>query len=159
MFTNFFNSTQPAIIAGIFSIIYGIFLTKKILKHPRGNDKMNQISDAISEGANAYMKRQYMVVSIIGLIFFVILYFIFGKFTAIGFAIGAIFSAIAGVVGMSIAVKSNIRTAQAAKDGLGNYFQFYNTERPHQSLGDATPSEVYYIEQLNTNTKAGYTIH
>ncbi len=122
MFSNFFNSTQPAIIAGIFSIIYGVFLTAKILKHPRGDDKMNQISDAISEGANAYMKRQYIVVSFIGLIVFAILYFIFGKFTAIGFAIGAVFSAIAGIVGMSIAVRSNIRTAQAAKSGLEKAF-------------------------------------
>jgi putative transposase len=48
---------------------------------------------------------------------------------------------------------------RVAKDGLGNYFQFYNAERPHQSLDDATPSEVYYKELLNTNTKAGYTIH
>src|SRR3989339_1989676 len=118
MFSNFFNSTQPAIIAGIFSIIYGIFLTSKILKHPKGDDKMNQISDAINEGANAYMKRQYIVVSIIGLIICAILYFVFGKFTAIGFAIGAVFSSIAGIVGMGIAVKSNIRTAQAAKNGL-----------------------------------------
>ncbi len=122
MFINFFNSTQPAIIAGIFSIIYGIFLTTKILKHPKGDDKMNQISDAINEGANAYMKRQYIVVSFIGLIIFAILYFVFGKFTAIGFVIGSVFSAISGIVGMSIAVKSNIRTAQAAKDGLGKAF-------------------------------------
>ncbi len=46
-----------------------------------------------------------------------------------------------------------------AKDGLGNYFQFYNTERPHQSLGNETPYEVYYKELLNTNTEAGYSIH
>ncbi|MFA6532537.1 MAG: sodium-translocating pyrophosphatase [Patescibacteria group bacterium] len=122
MFTSFFNSTQPAIIAGIFSIIYGIFLTSKILKNPKGDDKMNAISDAINEGANAYMKRQYTVVSVIGLIIFAILYFVFGKFTAIGFLIGSVFSAIAGIVGMSIAVKSNIRTAQAAKSGLGKAF-------------------------------------
>ncbi len=122
MFINFLNSTQPAIIAGIFSIIYGVFLTARILKYPKGDDKMNQISDAISEGANAYMKRQYTVISFIGLIIFVILFFVFGKFTAIGFAIGAIFSAIAGIIGMSIAVRSNIRTAQAAKSGLENAF-------------------------------------
>lgn len=83
---------------------------------------MNQISDAISEGANAYMKRQYTVISFIGLIIFLILFFVFGKFTAIGFAIGAVFSAIAGIIGMSIAVKSNIRTAQAAKSGLEKAF-------------------------------------
>lgn len=122
MFTNFLNSVQPAIIAGIFSLIYGGFLTAKILRQPKGDKKMNQISDAISEGANAYMKRQYTVISIIGLLILVILFFVFGKFTAIGFAIGAVFSAIAGIVGMSIAVKSNIRTAQAAKSGLEKAF-------------------------------------
>ena len=122
MFTNLLNSTQPAIIAGVFSILYGIFLTVKILRNPKGDSKMNQISDAISEGANAYMKRQYTVISVIGLIIFVILFFVFGTFTAIGFAIGAIFSAIAGIIGMSIAVKSNIRTAQAAKSGLEKAF-------------------------------------
>ena len=122
MLVNFFNSTQPAIIASIFSIVYGVFLTVRILKNPRGDNKMNKISDAIAEGANAYMKRQYTVISYIGLIIFAILFFIFGKFTAIGFAIGAIFSAIAGIIGMSIAVKSNIRTAQAAKSGLEKAF-------------------------------------
>jgi K(+)-stimulated pyrophosphate-energized sodium pump len=122
MLASFLNSTTPAIFAGLFSIAYGIFLTVKILKNPRGDDKMNQISDAIEEGANAYMKRQYTVISYIGLIVFAILFFVFGKFTAIGFTIGAVFSAIAGVVGMSIAVKSNIRTAQAAKSGLEKAF-------------------------------------
>ncbi|MFH0979455.1 MAG: sodium-translocating pyrophosphatase [Candidatus Roizmanbacteria bacterium] len=122
MLANFLNSTQPAIIASIFSIVYGVFLTVKILKNPKGDNKMNQISDAIAEGANAYMKRQYTVISFIGLIIFAILFFIFGKFTAIGFAIGAVFSAIAGIVGMSIAVKSNIRTAEAAKSGLEKAF-------------------------------------
>jgi K(+)-stimulated pyrophosphate-energized sodium pump len=122
MLTNFLNSTQPAIIAGIFSIIYGIFLTAKILKNKKGDDKMNQISDAIAEGANAYMKRQYIVVSVIGLVIFAILFYVFGRFTAIGFAIGAVFSAIAGIVGMSIAVRSNIRTAEAAKSGLAEAF-------------------------------------
>ena len=122
MFPSFLNSTQPAIIAGIFSIVYGVFLTARILKNPKGDNKMNQISDAISEGANAYMKRQYTVISFIGLIIFLILFFVFGKFTAIGFAIGAVFSAIAGIIGMSIAVKSNIRTAQAAKSGLEKAF-------------------------------------
>ncbi len=83
---------------------------------------MNAISDAIAEGAAAYMKRQYAVVSVIGLVIAVILYFAFGAITAAGFMVGAVFSAISGVVGMSIAVRSNIRTAQAAKKGLGPAF-------------------------------------
>lgn len=83
---------------------------------------MNDIADAISEGASAYMKRQYTVVAIIGVIITVVLYFAFGAITALGFVIGAVFSTIAGVVGMSVAVRSNIRTAQAAKKGLASAF-------------------------------------
>ena len=116
------NSVFLAISAALLSIFYGIFLTSLVLKHPKGDDKMNAISDAISEGAGAYLTRQYKVVAVIGTIIFVALYFLLGKFTAIGFAIGAIFSAIAGIVGMTVAVKSNIRTAQAAKKGLSQAF-------------------------------------
>ncbi len=83
---------------------------------------MNDISDAISEGAAAYMKRQYTVVAIIGIIIFAILYYFLGLNSAFGFAIGAVFSTIAGVIGMSVAVRSNIRTAQAAKTGLPSAF-------------------------------------
>ncbi|QQG44031.1 MAG: sodium-translocating pyrophosphatase [Candidatus Roizmanbacteria bacterium] len=116
------NPTLTAIGAATISIVYGLYLTSRVLSHPKGNEQMNSISDAISEGATAYMKRQYTVVAVIGIIIFVILYFIFNPVTAAGFAIGAIFSAIAGIIGMSVAVRSNIRTAQAAKKGLSQAF-------------------------------------
>lgn len=83
---------------------------------------MNAISDAIQEGAQAYMKRQYTVIAVIGLLIFAGLYYLFGILTAAGFAIGAIFSSVAGIIGMSIAVRTNIRTAQAAKRGLAAAF-------------------------------------
>jgi K(+)-stimulated pyrophosphate-energized sodium pump len=108
--------------AGVLSIFYALFLSYRVLSNPRGDKKMNDISDAIAEGAGAYMKRQYTVVAIIGLIIFVILYFALNPISAIGFGVGAIFSTIAGVFGMSIAVRSNIRTAQAAKKGLAPAF-------------------------------------
>src|ERR1035437_9378407 len=108
--------------AGILSILYAAFLSYRVLSHERGDKKMNDISDAIEEGAIAYMKRQYAVVAVIGAIIFAILYFVFNPITAVGFALGAIFSTIAGVIGMSIAVRSNIRTAQAAKKGLAAAF-------------------------------------
>ena len=111
-----------AILTSLASIGYGLFLTAKVLKNPRGSDKMNEISDAIEEGAVAYMKRQYKVVGIIGLIIFAGLYFIFNQITALAFLIGAVFSAISGIVGMMVAVKSNIRCAQAAKTGLREAF-------------------------------------
>jgi len=83
---------------------------------------MNKISDAIEEGAIAYMKRQYTVVAIIGVVIFAVLLYFFNFLTAAGFAIGAIFSSAAGIIGMHIAVRSNIRTAQAAKKDLSSAF-------------------------------------
>lgn len=83
---------------------------------------MNAISDAIAEGAAAYMKRQYTVIAVIGLLILAILYYIFGIWTAVGFGVGALFSSIAGIAGMNIATKSNIRVAQAAKRGLSFAF-------------------------------------
>jgi len=122
MFSLITQAVPVAIIISILSLIYCIFLITQILRHPRGDKKMNEISDAIQTGANAYMKRQYTVISIVGLVIFVILFFGLGKLTAIGFAVGAIFSAIAGITGMALAVRSNIRTAQAAKSGLVKAF-------------------------------------
>lgn len=83
---------------------------------------MNAIADAISQGANAYMRKQYLVIAIIGVLMLAGLYFVFGSYTAIGFAIGAVFSSIAGIFGMAVAVRSNIRTAEAAKSGLAKAF-------------------------------------
>lgn len=116
------NKLIVTLSAGILSILYGLFLAYRVLSNPKGDKKMNDISDAIAEGAAAYMKRQYAVVAIIGIIIFAILYYFLGFYDALGFAIGAVFSTIAGVVGMSIAVRSNIRTAQAAKKGLASAF-------------------------------------
>ncbi len=118
----FENRFLIVIASAILAILYGTFLTFRVLSSPKGDKKMNDISDAISEGAVAYMKRQYTVVAIIGVIIFAILYYFLGLNDAFGFAIGAIFSTIAGVIGMSVAVRSNIRTAQAAKTGLPSAF-------------------------------------
>lgn len=111
-----------SLVSGILSILYGFFLTYRVLSKPRGDKKMNAISDAIAEGAVAYMKRQYSVIALIGIAIFAILFFAFGFITAVGFAVGALFSAIAGIIGMNVAIRSNIRTAQAAKRGLSDAF-------------------------------------
>ena len=110
-----------SLLAGVLSIAYALFLSYRVLSKERGDKKMNDISDAIQEGALAYMKRQYLVVAGIGAAIAVILLLAFNPITALGFIIGAVFSAIAGVVGMSIAVRSNIRTAQAAKKQRTKY--------------------------------------
>ena len=116
------NSVLIAIFTSLFAIAYGLLLSYKVMQSPRGDKKMNTIADAISEGATAYLKRQYSVVFVIGIVLFVVLYFVFDLLSAAGFAVGALFSAIAGIVGMSVAVRSNIRTAQAAKKGLAGAF-------------------------------------
>lgn len=116
------NASLLIIGASILSIVYGLYLTSRVLSHPRGDEKMNAIADAITEGAVAYMKRQYMVVALIGIAIFAVLYFAFDLLAALGFAIGALASATAGVIGMSVAVRANIRTAQAAKSGLSKAF-------------------------------------
>lgn len=116
------HALWTTLIAGLISIAYSVLLALNVLSKPRGDKKMNDIADAIQEGAAAYMKKQYSVVAVIGILIFALLYFVFNPITAVGFAIGAVFSTIAGVVGMNIAVRSNIRTAQAAKKGLSAAF-------------------------------------
>ena len=111
-----------SVAAGLLAIGYSILLILNILAKPRGDKKMNDIADAISEGAAAYMKRQYKIVAIIGAIIFVLLFFLLTPITAIGFLVGAVFSSLAGIIGMSIAIRSNVRTAQAAKTGLASAF-------------------------------------
>ena len=116
------NALTVSVVAGLASIAYSIFLIQNILSSPKGDKKMNDIADAIQEGAIAYMKRQYKVVGIIGLVIFTFLFFALNPISAIGFLVGAIFSAVAGIIGMNVAVRSNIRTAQAAKKGLSSAF-------------------------------------
>ncbi|HET7036669.1 MAG TPA: sodium-translocating pyrophosphatase [Thermomicrobiaceae bacterium] len=109
-----------AIAAGIAALIYGVFLIRWVLGQPEGDPRMKEIAAAIQEGAQAYMRRQYTIVAIVAVIIAVILGFALNPSTAIGFLIGAICSATAGFVGMMVAVRSNIRTAEAAKRGLGD---------------------------------------
>jgi len=97
------NKLLVSVFAGILSILYALFLSYRVLQNPRGNEKMNDIADAISEGASAYMKRQYTVVAIIGVVIFAVLYFTLGFVSALGFAVGAIFSTIAAFVTISTA--------------------------------------------------------
>lgn len=118
----FDHAIRNIIIVGLLSLVYSVFLIFNVLGKPRGDKKMNGISDAIVEGASAYMKTQYTVIAIIGAVIFIILYFAFDFITALGFLVGALFSAISGIIGMSIAVRANIRTAQAAKSGLSSAF-------------------------------------
>ncbi len=103
------------LLSGVVAILYGIIVTLRLLKMEIGNDKMKEIAAAIQEGAAAYLNRQYSTIGIVGFIVTVILYLTLGSLSAIGFLIGAIFSGIAGYIGMNVSVRANVRTAEAAR--------------------------------------------
>lgn len=104
--------------AGALAIVYGVLLTAWILRQKQGDKKMIEIATAIQEGASAYLNRQYTVVGVVGLLIFLVLFWKFNSITAIGFVVGAVASAAAGYIGMNVAVRANVRTANAAKTGL-----------------------------------------
>jgi K(+)-stimulated pyrophosphate-energized sodium pump len=107
-----------AIGAGALAVLYGLISTQWILKQPAGNERMQEIAQFIQEGAAAYMNRQYTTIGRVGVVLFVVLGIVLDWATAIGFAIGAIFSALAGYIGMFISVRANVRTAEAARKGV-----------------------------------------
>jgi len=107
------------ICAGV-AIAYGIVLTYWVLSRPAGNDRMREIAKAVQEGAAAYLRRQYITIGVVSIVPFLLLGFYnkIGWGTAIGFLVGAVLSAAAGFIGMNVAVRANVRTAEAARDGL-----------------------------------------
>src|SRR3989338_427115 len=101
-------------------LAWAALLIKWVLNQPRGNDKMNEISAAISQGSNAFLIRQYKTIAVVAVPVTLILAVAFGIYVALGFVIGAVVSAIAGVVGMLISVRANVRVAKAAESGLAH---------------------------------------
>ena len=109
-----------SVAAGILALVYGAFLIYKILGKSAGQGRMVEIAKAIQEGANAYLTRQYKTVGIVGLVVIILMWLMdFSGNTIGGFLVGAILSAVAGFIGMHISVRANVRTAEAAKKGLG----------------------------------------
>src|SRR2546423_863442 len=105
--------------AGI-AVGYGVYLTTWLLRQPEGNERMREMSGAVREGATAYLRRQYTTIAFVAIVPFIVIgvYHKLGWGTAVGFLTGALLSAAAGFIGMNVAVRSNSRTAEAARSGL-----------------------------------------
>ncbi|MFH1621287.1 MAG: sodium-translocating pyrophosphatase [Patescibacteria group bacterium] len=112
------NALLFALIASLIALIWGAYLVRWILSKPAGDGKMLEIAKAIQVGALAYLNRQYKTIGIIGAVIFIVLWMTLGWYMALGFAVGAMLSALAGYIGMFVSVRANVRTTEAAKTGL-----------------------------------------
>ncbi|WP_034994041.1 sodium-translocating pyrophosphatase [Beijerinckia mobilis] len=113
------NPLWLIMLGGLLSVAYGVSTSRQLLEQPAGSLRMQEIAAAIAEGANAYLKRQYTAIALVGLVIFIALALLLSVPVAVGFLVGAILSGAAGFIGMNVSVRANVRTAHAASESLG----------------------------------------
>src|SRR3989344_6028553 len=116
------NPILFSIISSIAAIIFAVWLTIKIYSYPSGDEKMAEVAKAIQIGARTYLNRQYKTVAIVALVVAALVGYFINITTMVGFIVGAVASGLAGYIGMSVAVRANVRTTEAAKEGISKAF-------------------------------------